>query len=166
MRPLFNSKSVGELSTARILARLLECGYGVSLSFGDNLRYDLIADDGRRLVRIQCKTGRLDDKGSIAFPASSSANHRGLGRRHYRGQVDAFGVFCPDTDKVYLVPIESVSNCSREVRLRVKPARNGQISGTRDAAAFILERDSTESKKSGYNRGLFPDSSVGRATDC
>jgi hypothetical protein len=133
-----NSKSIGELGVARTLSRLLESGYAVSLPFGDNLRYDLVVDDGQRLLRVQCKTGRLDDKGSIAFPVCSSANHRGLGRRDYRGHVDAFGVFCPETDSVYLVPICAVEHCRREARLRVDPARNRQVKGTRMAATFLV----------------------------
>jgi hypothetical protein len=90
--PRANTKSIGELGVARTLTRLLGSGYAVSLPFGDNLRYDLVVDDGQRLLRVQCKTGRLDDKGSIAFPVCSCANHRGLGRRDYHGDVDAFGV--------------------------------------------------------------------------
>jgi cupin superfamily acireductone dioxygenase involved in methionine salvage len=31
----------------------------VSIPFGENHRYDLIADDGERLLRIPVKTGRL-----------------------------------------------------------------------------------------------------------
>ncbi len=138
MRGTSNSKSVGELSTARILSRLLDCGYWVSLPFGDNLRYDLIADDRQRLWRVQCKTGKLD-KGSIAFPVSSSANHRGLGRRHYLGEVDAFGVFCPQTEEIYFVPVAAIADCRREVRLRVLPARNGQSSRIRPATEFALQ---------------------------
>lgn len=133
-----NTKSIGELGVARTLSRLLESGYAVSLPFGDNLRYDLVVDDGQRLMRVQCKTGRLDDKGSIAFPVCSSANHRGLGRRDYRGHIDAFGVFCPETDSVYLLPLCAVEHCRREARLRVDPARNRQVKGTRMAAMFLV----------------------------
>jgi hypothetical protein len=38
----------------------------VSIPFGTNQRYDLIVDLGDRLVRVQCKTGRLRD-GTIKF---------------------------------------------------------------------------------------------------
>ncbi|MCL4183238.1 MAG: hypothetical protein KJ011_07300 [Burkholderiaceae bacterium] len=140
-----NTKSIGDLGVARTLSRLLESGYAVSLPFGDNLRYDLIIDDGQHLLRVQCKTGRLDSKGSIAFPVCSCANHRGRGRRDYRGDIDAFGVYCPDTESVYLVPMSVLNGCRREARLRVHPARNAQVKGTRMASAFLLDpyRDST-----------------------
>lgn len=138
MPRLHNTKSVGELGVARTLSRLLENGYAVSLPFGDNLRYDLIVDDGRHLLRVQCKTGRLDTKGSIAFPVCSCANHRGRGRRDYRGDIDAFGVYCPDTGSVYLVPMSALNGCRREARLRVNPARNAQVKGIRMASAYLL----------------------------
>lgn len=52
-----NSKSVGERSEAAILNWLIQLGYAVSIPFGNNQRYDLIADDGKGLIRVQCKTG-------------------------------------------------------------------------------------------------------------
>ena len=41
-----NHKAIGELSQAYIIARLIEIGYNVLVPYGDNLRYDLIIEDG------------------------------------------------------------------------------------------------------------------------
>ena len=58
------------------MAALWDAGYAVSVPFGENTRYDLVIDDGQRLARVQCKTGRLR-KGAIIFKtASTYAHHR------------------------------------------------------------------------------------------
>ncbi len=98
-----NTKQTGDLSVARIVARLVELERVVSIPFGDNARYDLIVEIDDRLLRVQCKTGRLEG-GAIVFPVSSSAAHRGGGRRSYHGEVDAFAVHSPDTAQVLVVP--------------------------------------------------------------
>ena len=131
------SKDIGDIGVARIIARLVELGRVVSIPFGDNARYDLVVETDGRLLRIQCKTGRLRS-GAIVFPVSSSAAHRGRGRRSYHGEVDAFGIHCPDTAQVLLVPFVAVATCRREARLRVSASLNGQRRGIRTAAPFVL----------------------------
>ena len=109
-------------------------GYAVSVPFGENTRYDLVIDDGRRLARVQCKTGRLR-AGAVRFPTCSTYAHHAnptQQRRDYLGQIDCFAVHCPDTERVYLIPIEDLPVRTRAA-LRVEPSRNGQRSGVRDA---------------------------------
>ena len=52
-------KAIGDRSTLAIMIALQSAGYTVLLPFGENTRYDLVIDDGARLARVQCKTGRL-----------------------------------------------------------------------------------------------------------
>jgi hypothetical protein len=52
-------KDIGDRSTLAIMLALRERGYGVYVAFGENTRADLAIDDGQRLLRVQCKTGRL-----------------------------------------------------------------------------------------------------------
>jgi hypothetical protein len=56
--------------------------------------------------------------------------------RPYRDDVDYFGVYCPDTDAVYLVPITDVPD--RGACLRVKPTKNNQAKGVRWAKDYVL----------------------------
>ena len=95
-----NPKAVGEASEAAILAALLRSGYSVSIPFGNNQRYDLIIDDGQRLQRVQCKTGRLRN-GVLGWEARNRGGD-------YRGQVEFFAVFEPSAGATYLVPVELV----------------------------------------------------------
>lgn len=128
---------VGLRTEAHITGELVRRGYSVLLPFGVNQRYDLVLDQGDQFVRVQCKTGRLR-KGVVEFNAVSiRSNTREVIQRGYEGEVDLFLVYCPDTDRIYSVPIEEVSS-SRLGYLRVAPTRNGQAQGVRWARDFEL----------------------------
>ena len=141
--PKTDTKSVGELSQAIILARLAEVGYVVSIPFGENQRYDLVIEDGdARFYRVQCKTGWLS-QGCIDFNTSSNYYHHprmkekvDYRRRDYQGQIDFFAVYAPEIKKVYLVPVDHVS--STEGRLRLEPPKNNQVKNIRWAQDYEL----------------------------
>jgi hypothetical protein len=125
-----------------VLARLVQTYETVLLPFGENQRYDMVIDDGERFVKVQCKTGRLRD-GVVRFNTCSFTYHHPANRgtrpyaHHYRGAADVFGVYCPDTDSVYMVPVADVG--SRAGCLRVEPSRNNQSKKVRWAADYELK---------------------------
>ena len=108
-----NTKAIGDTTVAMVLAALLRNGERVLLPFSDNERYDLVIDDGGRFDRVQCKTGKLKN-GSIIFSSRSVYSHKkGCAVvKDYAGQVEFFGVYCPQNDGVYLVPILDVARGS------------------------------------------------------
>lgn len=128
-------KSIGERSEAQVVSALLKHGKTILTPFGDNQRYDMVIDEGGRFYRVQCKTGRLRD-GAVEFSTCSSQAHRGKGRQSYRGQIEFFAVYCPDNDRTYLVPVDSVPVTLGI--LRVEAPRNGQLKGVRQAAPYEL----------------------------
>jgi PD-(D/E)XK endonuclease len=132
-------KAKGDRSTLAIMLALHEAGYGLLVPFGENTRYDLVIDDGVRLARVQCKTGRLRN-GSVLFNSCSSYAHHPNPRvvkRDYQGQIDYFAVFCPETRQSYLVPIADVTTRYSAV-LRIDPPRNNQRIGVRFAADYEI----------------------------
>lgn len=134
-----NPKIIGDRTCAMVLARLLLIYETVLLPFGENQRYDLVVDTESEFLRIQCKTGRLRD-GTVRFSTCSSTVHHprpdSRRRLHYRGQADVFGIYCPETDGVYLVPVEDVPE--RHGSLRVEETRNNQRSKIRWARNYEL----------------------------
>jgi hypothetical protein len=136
VRHFRNSKSVGDITQSQVMAALLKRGKKVLMPFGDNFRYDLVVEEDGRFTRIQCKTGKMNG-GAIVFAVASSQYHRGGKRQDYRGQIDAFGVFCPDNEKVYIIPIDDLP-LVREAKLRLTPPRNSQIKGIRWAAKYEI----------------------------
>jgi PD-(D/E)XK endonuclease len=130
-----NTKLVGDISEARVLMALTEAGYAISKPFGENVRYDLIADDGERLLRVQVKTGKLRN-GAIRFNACSSHGHRNGGSRPYFGEIDYLAVYCPQNRKVYLLPETAL--VATHGHLRVAPAKNNMVKTIRWAEPFEL----------------------------
>ena len=105
------------------------------LPLGENHRYDLIIDDGRALSRVQIKTGRLRG-GVIIYSCSSSHAHRGGTARPYFGQIEYLAVYCPDTNKVYLLPEKELT--ATKAHLRVAPSRNNMVKTIRWAGQYEL----------------------------
>jgi hypothetical protein len=138
-------KDIGDRSTIAVMAALQWLGYGIYIPFGENTRCDLILEDHGTLSRIQCKTGRLR-KGAVVFNLCSNYAHHAnpkASRRTYQGEIDFFGVYCPETNGVYLLPIEDVPGRSQAC-LRVDPARNQQNKRIRPAARYEIAKVTTE----------------------
>ena len=134
-------KAIGDRTALATIQALQESGCTVSVPFGENVRYDLVIDDGETLARVQCKTGRLR-RGAVRFATCSCYGHHARpsqSRRDYMGQIDYFAVYCPETTGVYLIPIEDV--CTRsQAALRIEPSRNHQLRGVRLAEKYELAR--------------------------
>lgn len=125
---VLSPSEVGAVSEAKVMAGLLAAGYTVLLPFNRSGRYDMVIEhaDGT-FSRVQAKTGRLET-GGIVFPVASSYAHRGRGTKPYTlAECDFFGVYCPETKGVYLVPL--LITGARECKLRVELPRNGQKKG-------------------------------------
>jgi PD-(D/E)XK nuclease superfamily protein len=134
-------KAIGDGSTLAAMTALREAGYRLYLPFGENTRTDLIIDDGDRLFRVQCKTGRLK-QGAVVFKVCSTyAHHRSPSAvtRDYQGEIDYFAVYCRENQHVYLVPIEHLPLTHKAI-LRVDPPRNKQVRRIRPAADYDLGR--------------------------
>ena len=67
-------KDIGDRSALAIAIALQGIGHAVYLPFGENTRADFVIDDGTRLARVQCKTGRLRN-GVVQFKTCSSYAH-------------------------------------------------------------------------------------------
>ena len=78
-----------------------------------------------KVVRIQCKVAWLSKDGSyIAFNTSTLTNRL---TKHvgYHGKAEWFGVYSPDTGKVYMIAVAEAGKGS-EMKLRLQPTRNNQ----------------------------------------
>ena len=125
---------VGGRAELAIAAGLRLAGKRVYLPFfAADSRVDLVYEDGDGFHRAQCKTSRLIGD-VIEFCTCSNTNHV---RKDYRSDVDVFGVYSPDLDEVFMVPVADVP--ARACRLRLRPTRNGQSKGVRWARDYALE---------------------------
>ena len=129
-------KQKGNLTELECLTAFYQLGYKCSIPYGENSRYDLIADIDGKLIRIQCKTSREVDEGVIEFPCRSSRSNTksNLQRRYTADEIDYFCTFW--NGQCYLVPI---SECSVTKKLRFIPPKNGQKVGICYAKDYELQ---------------------------
>ena len=84
-----NNKTKGEFSEARALYEFQKYHIPVCIPWGDNQRYDLIAEFNGKFNRIQVKTSNEEDNGSIRCYCRSSKNHTTNKKCTYRARVSA-----------------------------------------------------------------------------
>jgi hypothetical protein len=115
-----NTKQVGDVSEAAVLAELIQRGYSVSVPFGDNDAYDLVVDIEDELHQIQVKTGWIEDS-CLRFKTASKTTVDGAShlKDYTADEVDAFAVRCQDTEALYWVPIDSAGR--KNTYLRIEP---------------------------------------------
>lgn len=145
----------GMISQTAVLNRFVQLGYEVLLPWSPDLGYDLayyVEKEERhfgffvykesQLIRIQCKTARLaKDNASLVFNTSTvSMGGSGIWKKKksgYRGRADWFGVYSPDTGKVYLLSVWEAPAAS-EMRLRLLPSKNNQEQGVKWAKDYEI----------------------------
>lgn len=108
-----NSKQKGNIGEAIILAEFVKRGVQCSIPYGDNARYDLIAEFNEKLNKIQIKycNQKISVNNSISCPCASSTNH--TTNKHYTtytNDVDYFAFYIKEWDTCCLVPIDVIGN--------------------------------------------------------
>lgn len=107
-----HSKTKGNIGESQILSEFVKRGVQVSIPFGDNARYDLVADFGGKLQKIQVKyCNQITPNDSVILPCVSSTNH--TTNKHYttyENDVDYFAFYIPKWNTSILMPISDVGN--------------------------------------------------------
>ena len=127
----------GDIAEFEVALALMRSGRTVLRPISAGLRYDLVIDEGNgNFTRVQCKTGRL--RGGVIVFRLAMFDARRPNAAPYHGEIEAFGVYCPEVAKSYLVPMSELGTMRNLACLRVTPTRNGQTKGTRDAARYEI----------------------------
>jgi hypothetical protein len=122
---MLTTNQKGAIAEAAFTYAAVKAGIGVFTSVVDE-RYDLVLDLRPRLVRAQCKTAPLAGDVVVVRCYSSRRCADGLRKTIYGcDEIDAFGAYCPDLERCYLLPIELFRQRTQVV-LRVAPSRNNQ----------------------------------------
>ena len=131
----------GAIAEAKIAAAAIELGIPVLRPIVEHARYDLAFEIGDRILRVQCKWGRLDDEGAVIhvqLQGSWLSPTAGYIRSSYsEDEIDLLAVYCHKLDRCYLLPSALVAD-RRAIVLRLTPPRNGQRACINLAADFEL----------------------------
>ena len=129
----------GAIAEAAGAAAVTGLGYTVLRPLCEGRRYDLVLDLEPRLLRVQCKAGRLVNGRIEVRLQSNRLTPAGYVYNTYSAaEIDAIGVYCPDAPDCYLLPIDEIAG-QRALHLRMSPPRNSQLRGVRWARDFRLE---------------------------
>lgn len=125
---MINTKKIGNIGEAKVLAKFVELGIPVYLPFGDNEKSDLIADFDGKLNRIQVKTSSQISDGKCIFSLISSTIHRKNGSKHIYSdaEIDYFACYSMVRDKVYLFSVSSIKK-RETITVRFELPKNNQI---------------------------------------
>ena len=136
-----NSKDKGNIGEAIILCEFVKRNIQVSIPFGDNARYDLIAEFNGKLNKIQVKyCGQVTENNSFTCPCASSTNH--TTNKHlitYDNDVDYMAFYITSIDKLLLVPIEQLAG-KKTITFRLEAPKNGQKIGINLVDDYLLDK--------------------------
>jgi len=116
------TKQKGDIAEAFVTYLLKENGFNVLLPWGEDNRYDLVAEKNGVFKRIQVKYA-TPSNGTVEVRIRSCNNYNIL---HYSPRdIDIIAVYSPGQKKVYFVPLKDVKNRSL-CKLRLEPTKNRQ----------------------------------------
>lgn len=133
-------KTKGDLAELKVAADLALRGCKLSIPFGEDCDYDLIADYEGRLHRVQVKYTRSDGRIVLVRTRSHSLT-KGKVRQtkaYTSKTVDWIAVYDATTDRCYYVASWMLGRegCGG-LQLRLVPARNGQSVRIRRAEDYL-----------------------------
>ena len=131
-----NTRDKGDLAVLAVAADLMKQGWKVAIPFGDSWDYDLIAMHPT-FKRIQVKYSESNGEVLIV----KSRTHTILNgkvqqtKAYTASMIDCLAVFDKSTDRCYYIPVAEIDG-KTEIRLRLTPAKNGQVKGVKFASNF------------------------------
>ena len=140
-------KKKGDLAELKVATDLVARGCELSIPFGEDSSYDLIADYDGRLHRVQVKYTQSD--GRVIFVKCFSHSltvGKVRSTKHYTPvMVDWIAAYDLTTDRCYYVPSWMLGAEGRSgIYLRLAPSLNGQSRRIRRAEDYLdpdLSRD-------------------------
>lgn len=102
-----DKKLKGDISETAVIAKCTRLGFGVSVPVGDRFTYDLIVDNGLRLIKIQVKSIYLASNGSLkcAGARRTLTNRTTTKYKTYdKGDFDYVVAYYMDTNDFYIIP--------------------------------------------------------------
>ena len=121
---MLDKKQKGNLTELLCISEFYKLGYTVCIPYGENNRYDFIADIDGKLIRIQVKTSKSFDNGrSYNFSCQSSRTNgkRCVNKKYTESEIDYFCTMIEDV--CCLIPI---NECSTKKTIRVQESLNNQ----------------------------------------
>lgn len=134
------TKDQGILGEGQAIAKFVEYGIPISLPFGDNASYDLIADFNGKLNKIQVKTSTQVTDGRTIFELVKKRINSGesIRKRYTASEVDYYVLYSLPRKTMYLVPFEK-TNGAGQFSIRFIPPKNSQTHGINMEKDYLID---------------------------
>lgn len=118
----------GAITQSKVEIRACEKGYIASKPILEQTRYDLIIDDGTKLLKIQVKYARAKQSGSSGSAVvdfRKTTNNGKCNDGYYKNEIDAVIVYLPQIEKLCFFPIEMIEG-KTTLTIRYEKTKSGQ----------------------------------------
>ena len=130
--PYANTKVKGDHAELEALAFLTRSGYQVSIPFGENCPYDLVAESATGVVyRVQVRWASWKEG---VLPVRLRANSKNYCRTLNLDRIDVFLIY--DGESFFLIPTDRLRHCKAVFSLKGERPKNGQKIGVSMAEDF------------------------------
>ena len=138
-----DTKRIGNIGEAKVLAALVERKIPVYIPFGDNESADLVAEIKGKLCKIQVKTcSNLKDNGSYIVDLRKNKNPWTAGANDHdsysKEEVDFFATYNTITKNICLFDLNNFTQSS--VTLRIAKTLNNANKNIRYEEDFLLDK--------------------------
>lgn len=123
------NKIKGNIGEAAILFEFVKRKIPVAIPYGDNERYDLIAQFDGKLNKIQIKyCSEETPNDGVVCPCASSYNHtakRDGWETYTKDEIDYFCFWIAPDNLALIVPMSEIAN-KKSITFKRSPSKNGQ----------------------------------------
>lgn len=116
-----------------VATRLMEKGWKILFPFGENSRYDLVAEKAGKFARVQVKY--VTPKNGVLDVGCKSSNNWAVDK-YTADQIDFIAVYNSENKDVYFVPSSKFNSSS--IKLRFDKTKNNQRVGIKNAGDFLF----------------------------
>jgi hypothetical protein len=134
-----NLKGKGDLAELMIAADLRRRGFKIAIPFGEDCDFDLVLIREDRLERVQVKYA---ESNGMVVPIRCSSHSLTNGRvkrtkRYTAKTIDLLAVYDNTSARCFYIPASELGEGRSILHLRLKPARNKQLIGTRPVENYL-----------------------------
>jgi len=132
-------KGKGDLAELMVAADLRRRGYKIAIPFGEDCDFDLVLIRDDRLERVQVKYAESDGVViRVRCQSHSLTNGKVRKTKRYTAKIiDLLAVYDNTSSRCFYIPATELGEGRSILHLRLKPARNKQLIGTRPVERYL-----------------------------
>ena len=135
-----STKQKGNITEMQCAVAFMQQGFKVCFPYGEDCKYDMIVDTGKKLYRVQCKTASALSNKEDGFKFKTRSivitTHGAKASSYSENEIDVFATVYEG--QCYVIPVQDCG--ANEKTLRFHYPANGQRKGIALAADYKLEQ--------------------------